>query len=185
MINIIFIGAPGSGKGTQAELIKRDFNISHISTGDMFRENISNNTELGKTAKSFMDKGELVPDEITIKMLNERISADDCKKGFMLDGYPRTVEQAKALDEMLKKLNIKLSAIIHLHTSDEIIIKRLLNRARADDNEATIKNRLQVFKNQSEPVLDYYKSSVKIIKVKSVGNPDDVHAVISKELKSL
>ena len=185
MLNIIFIGAPGVGKGTQSALIEKDYSISHIATGDMLRENIANGTELGKTAKSYMDKGELVPDSLVIDMLKERIKKDDCKNGFMLDGFPRTIEQAKELSNILENLNYKISAVIDIFASEEVILDRLLKRGRADDNEETIKNRLKVFENQSKPVLDYYNDKAKIIKIESVGTPEEVYAKIKKELDIL
>ncbi len=185
MINLILIGAPGSGKGTQANFIKRDFNIAHISTGDMFRENITNNTELGLEAKKYMDKGDLVPDEITVNMISERLKQDDCKTGFMLDGFPRTIEQAKSLDEMLKSLNIKLTAVLNLKADDAEVLKRLLSRGRSDDNEKTIKNRLNIFKNQSEPILEHYQDKTKVIDVISQGLPNDIYANIEKSLKEI
>lgn len=185
MFNIIFIGAPGVGKGTQSAFIEKDYSIAHIATGDMLRKNIEDGTNLGKTAKSYMDKGELVPDSLVIDMLSERIQKEDCKNGFMLDGFPRTMEQAKELDKILAKLNHKIDAIIDIYASDEIIIKRLLNRGRADDNEETIKNRIKVFESQSKPVLDFYKDKVKIIKIESVGTPEEVYAKIKKELDVL
>ena len=185
MLNIIFIGAPGVGKGTQSALIEKDYSIAHIATGDMLRENISNNTELGKTAKSYMDKGELVPDSLVIDMLTDRIKKDDCKNGFMLDGFPRTMEQAKELSKILDSLNYKINAVIDLYASENIIIERLLNRGRADDNEETIRNRLKVFESQSKPVLEYYNDKVKIIKIESVGTPEEVYARIKKELDTV
>ena len=185
MLNIIFIGAPGVGKGTQSALIEKDYSIAHIATGDMLRENISNGTELGKTAKSYMDKGELVPDSLVIDMLTDRIKKDDCKNGFMLDGFPRTMEQAKELSKILDSLNYKISAVIDIYASEEIIIERLLKRGRADDNEKTKKNRLKVFESQSKPVLDYYNDKAKIIKIESVGTPEEVYARIKKELDAI
>ena len=185
MLNIIFIGAPGVGKGTQSALIEKDYSIAHIATGDMLRENISNGTELGKTAKSYMDKGELVPDSLVIDMLTDRIKKDDCKNGFMLDGFPRTMEQAKELSKIFYSLNYKISAVIDIYASEEIIIERLLKRGRADDNEETIKNRLKVFESQSKPVLDYYNDKAKIIKIESVGTPEEVYARIKKELDAI
>ena len=185
MLNIIFIGAPGVGKGTQSALIEKDYSIAHIATGDMLRENISNGTELGKTAKSYMDKGELVPDSLVIDMLTDRIKKDDCKNGFMLNGFPRTMEQAKELSKILDSLNYKISAVIDIYASEEIIIERLLKRGRADDNEETIKNRLKVFESQSKPVLDYYNDKAKIIKIESVGTPEEVYARIKKELDAI
>ncbi|MEI0602601.1 adenylate kinase [Brachyspira alvinipulli] len=185
MLNIIFIGAPGVGKGTQSALIEKDYSIAHIATGDMLRENIANGTELGKTAKSYMDKGELVPDSLVIDMLTDRIKKDDCKNGFMLDGFPRTMEQAKELSKILDSLNYKINAVIDLYASENIIIERLLNRGRADDNEETIRNRLKVFESQSKPVLEYYNDKVKIIKIESVGSPEEVYARIKKELDTV
>ncbi|MEI0478853.1 adenylate kinase [Brachyspira pulli] len=186
MLNIIFIGAPGVGKGTQSALIEKDYSIVHIATGDMLRENIANATELGKTAKTYMDKGELVPDSLVINMLKERITKDDCKNGFMLDGFPRTIEQAKELSNILDSLNYKISSIVYIYADEEIIIERLLKRGRADDNEETIKNRLKVFESQSKPVLDYYEGKLKIIKVKSGrGEPEEVYAKIKAELDTL
>ena len=185
MLNIIFIGAPGVGKGTQSALIEKDYSIAHIATGDMLRENISNNTELGKTAKSYMDKGELVPDSLVIDMLTDRIKKDDCKKGFMLDGFPRTMEQAKELSKILDNLNYKINAVIDIYASEEVIIDRLLKRGRSDDNEETIKNRIKVFESQSKPVLEYYNDKVKIIKIESVGTPEEVYAKIKKELDNI
>ena len=185
MLNIIFIGAPGVGKGTQSALIEKDYSIAHIATGDMLRENIANGTELGKTAKSYMDKGELVPDSLVIDMLTDKIKKDDCKNGFMLDGFPRTMEQAKELSKILDSLNYKINAVIDLYASENIIIERLLNRGRADDNEETIRNRLKVFESQSKPVLEYYNDKVKIIKIESVGTPEEVYARIKKELDTV
>ena len=185
MLNIIFIGAPGVGKGTQSALIEKDYSIAHIATGDMLRENIANGTELGKTAKSYMDKGELVPDSLVIDMLTDRIKKDDCKNGFMLDGFPRTMEQAKELSKILDSLNYKINAVIDLYASENIIIERLLNRGRADDNEETIRNRLKVFESQSKPVLEYYNDKVKIIKIESVGTPEEVYARIQTELDTV
>lgn len=183
-MNIILIGAPGSGKGTQAEFIKRDFAVAHISTGDMFRANISGGTELGKIAKSYMDKGELVPDNITVQMLKNRLAENDAKKGFMLDGFPRTIEQSKQLDEILLNLNMKLEYVINLKTEDDEILRRLLKRGREDDNEETIKNRLKVFRNQSEPVLKYYKDiDIKIIEVLSMGDPNEIYKNIKEHLE--
>lgn len=187
MFNIIFIGAPGVGKGTQAAFIHKEYSIAHISTGDMLRKNIEDGTELGKMAKSHMDNGELVPDILVIDMLAERIKKDDCKNGFMLDGFPRTMKQAEELDIILNKLNHKINAVIDIYASEDIIVERLLKRGRADDNEATIRNRIEVFEKQSKPVLEFYrdKDKAKIIKIESVGTPEEVYAKIKKELDSM
>ena len=127
-MRIILMGPPGAGKGTQAALIKEAYQIPHISTGDMFREAIKNETPLGKEAKSYMDRGELVPDSVTIGLVKERLSQDDCKVGFLLDGFPRTIPQAEALDEILKELNIVLDAVINIEADDSILIDRIVGR---------------------------------------------------------
>jgi len=183
MLNIILIGAPGSGKGTQASFIKEDFSLAHVSTGDLLRANIENGTALGDTAKTFMDKGDLVPDDLVIKMLYEKLKEDGSKNGFMLDGYPRTVAQAIALDTMLTEMNFKLDFIINLKVSDETVIKRLLGRGRTDDNEETITNRLKVFRSQSEPVLEYYNDKIKILDIESEGTWDKIYDDIKKKIK--
>lgn len=127
-MNIILMGPPGAGKGTQAELIKNDYPIPHIATGDIFREAVSNETELGIEAKRYMDEGKLVPDEVTIGIVKERLAQDDCKAGFLLDGFPRTVVQAKALDEVMAALNSKIEAAINISVPDEILMERISNR---------------------------------------------------------
>lgn len=128
MKRLLIMGAPGAGKGTQASLIKNEFKIAHISTGDMFREAISNKTPVGLEAKSYIDNGQLVPDSITIRLVEERLKKDDCKVGFLLDGFPRTVNQAEALDEMLKENGIKLDGVINIKTDDLVLIDRIVGR---------------------------------------------------------
>lgn len=127
-MKLIIMGPPGAGKGTQAALIKEAYQIPHISTGDMFREAIKNETPLGKEAKSYIDRGELVPDSVTIGLVKERLSKDDCKVGFLLDGFPRTIPQAEALDKILKELNIVLDAVINIEADDSILIDRIVGR---------------------------------------------------------
>nr|5G3Z_A Chain A, ADENYLATE KINSE [synthetic construct] len=187
-MNLVLMGLPGAGKGTQAEKIVEKYGIPHISTGDMFRAAIKEGTELGLKAKSFMDKGELVPDEVTIGIVRERLSKDDCKKGFLLDGFPRTVAQAEALDNILKELGKKLDYVINIEVPKEELMERLTGRRicktcgatyhlifnppkvegvcdkcggelyqRADDNEETVANRLDVNMKQTQPLLDFYE----------------------------
>jgi len=187
-MKLLIMGRPGAGKGTQAVNIREYYNIPHISTGDMFRAAIKNQTKLGIEAKSYMDKGALVPDEVTIGIVKERLLEDDCKKGFLLDGFPRTIAQAEALDAFLKENGIKLDAVLDVNVPAEILVRRMVGRRvcktcgatyhvefnpskvegvcdncgspliqRADDTEATAKNRLSVYDNQTAPLLDFYK----------------------------
>ena len=187
-MKIIMLGAPGAGKGSQASRIAMEYQLPHISTGDIFRANLKEETELGKKAKSFMDKGELVPDDITIAMLLERIHKEDCKNGYILDGFPRTIPQAEALKEALAKKDEKIDLALDVEASDELIIKRMAGRRtcpacgaiyhivslppktegicdrcgadliqRKDDNEETVKNRLKIYHEVTEPLISYYK----------------------------
>jgi adenylate kinase len=183
--NIILFGPPGAGKGTQAKKLVELLKLPHVSTGDMFRYNIKNNTELGKTAKSYSDKGQLVPDEVTIAMVKDRLAKDDMKNGFLLDGFPRSVPQAKALDIICKEIGIKLDYVINISVADEEIRARLLNRAtiegRADDADPkVIQNRIDTYKNQSEPCINYYKPQGIVKDIDGIGSIDDVFARIKK-----
>ena len=187
-MKIIMLGAPGAGKGSPASRIAKEYQLPHISTGDIFRANLKEETELGKRAKSFMDKGELVPDDITIAMLLDRIHKEDCKNGYILDGFPRTIPQAEALKEALAKKDEKIDLALDVEASDELIIKRMAGRRtcpacgaiyhivtlppktegicdrcgadliqRKDDNEETVKNRLKIYHEVTEPLISYYK----------------------------
>ncbi len=188
-MNLVLMGLPGAGKGTQAERIVEKYNIPHISTGDMFRAAMKEETELGMKAKSFMDQGQLVPDEVTIGIVRERLEKEDCKDGFLLDGFPRTVPQADALEQVLEELGRKIDFVINVNVDQSILMERLTGRRickdcgatyhlvfnppakdgvcdkcggelyqRADDNEETVGNRLEVNVKQSKPLLDFYKS---------------------------
>lgn len=188
-MNLVLMGLPGAGKGTQAERIVEKYNIPHISTGDMFRAAMKEGTELGLKAKSFMDQGQLVPDEVTIGIVRERLEKEDCKDGFLLDGFPRTVPQADALEQMLEELGRKIDYVINVNVDQSILMERLTGRRickdcgstyhlvfnppseegvcdkcggelyqRADDNEETVGNRLEVNVKQSQPLLDFYQS---------------------------
>jgi adenylate kinase len=187
-MKLLIMGRPGAGKGTQAVNIREYYNIPHISTGDMFRAAIKNQTKLGLLAKSYMDKGALVQDEVTIGIVEERLLEDDCKNGFLLDGFPRTIAQAEALDAFLNKNNVKLDAVLDVNVPAEILVRRMVGRRvcktcgatfhvefnpskvagvcdncgspliqRADDTEATATNRLQVYDENTAPLLEYYK----------------------------
>ncbi|MBQ8945785.1 MAG: adenylate kinase [Lachnospiraceae bacterium] len=186
-MKIIMLGAPGAGKGTQAKMIAERYNIPHVSTGDIFRANIKNNTELGRKAKEYMDKGELVPDELTVSILLDRVAQDDCKTGYVLDGFPRTIPQAEILDQELTKLGETIDFAINVDVPDENIIRRMSGRRacvscgatyhiehippkkegicdtcgselilRDDDKPETVKNRLNVYHTQTQPLIEYY-----------------------------
>ena len=206
-MKIIMLGAPGAGKGTQAQMIADKYNIPHISTGDIFRANIKNGTELGKKAKEYMDKGLLVPDELTVQLLLDRVANDDCKNGYVLDGFPRTIPQADVLDSELTKLGDKVDYAINVDVPDENIVRRMSGRRaclkcgatyhiehippkqegicdkcgselvqRDDDKPETVQNRLSVYHEQTQPLIDYYnKKNI----LKSVDGTKDMQEVFS------
>lgn len=181
--NVILFGPPGAGKGTQALKLRDLLSIPHISTGDMFRHHLKDNTELGHIAKVYTDKGQLVPDELTIAMVKERLSEDDVKNGFLLDGFPRSIPQAEALDRLLKDISIKLNHVINIQVTDDDIRERLAKRAtiegRTDDADPkVIQNRIDTYKNQSEPCLTYYRPQGLVRDIDGVGSVDDVCARI-------
>ncbi len=207
IMKIIMLGAPGAGKGTQAKMIAEKFNIPHISTGDIFRANIKNGTELGKKAKEYMDKGQLVPDELTVEILLDRVAKDDCQNGYVLDGFPRTIPQADVLDKELTKLGDKVDFAINVDVPDENIVKRMSGRRaclkcgatyhiehippkqegicdkcgselvqRDDDKPETVLNRLSVYHEQTQPLIEYYDNK-KILK--NVDGTKDMQEVFS------
>ena len=200
-MRIILLGPPGAGKGTQAKTLAQRLKLPHISTGDLLRQNVSQGTALGKQAKDFMNKGALVSDELVIQMLNQRVSQPDIEKGFILDGYPRNINQAKALDDMLKKRNAVIDIVIYLDTSEPVIIQRLSGRLvcsvcganfhtknmppkvnmacdncggklyqRSDDKDETIKKRLQVYLEESSPLIQYYNDKHKLYRFSADGD---------------
>lgn len=177
--NVVLFGPPGAGKGTQAVKLSELLSVPHISTGDMFRYHIKNDTELGHTAKMYSNKGELVPDEVTIAMVKERLSQKDVANGFLLDGFPRSLPQAQALDKILSELGIKLDHVINISVADEEIRSRLTKRAsiegRADDADPQIiQNRINTYKKQSEPCLSYYRPKNLVKDIQGSGTIEEV-----------
>jgi adenylate kinase len=183
MLNLILFGKPGSGKGTQASLIKNKYNLVHISTGDVFRKNMSNKTDLGMLAKGYMEKGELVPDEVTVNMLKEELEYHLPCEGFIFDGFPRTSYQAEKLDALLTKYSLNIHLTIALDVDNETLIKRLLNRGkssgRADDqSEDKINKRLQEYDKKTKPLIEFYTKQNKYKSINGIGEMDDITARI-------
>lgn len=209
-MKLIFLGAPGAGKGTQAEFVCKELGIPSISTGNILREAIARETELGLLAKSYMDKGDLVPDEVVISIIAERLKADDCKKGFLLDGFPRTIPQAEALD----KMGIYMDKVVSIEVPDEVIIERMSGRRsclkcgatyhvqnkkpanegvcdncgseltiRADDKPETVKSRLATYHEQTEPLKDFYKSKGCLAAVDGTGTVPQITELIFAQLR--
>ena len=208
-MKIVMLGAPGAGKGTQAKMIAEKYGIPHVSTGDIFRANIKNGTELGKEAKQYMDQGKLVPDELTVKILLDRVAQDDCKNGYVLDGFPRTIPQANVLDEALTKLGDKIDYAVNVDVPDDNIINRMGGRRacvacgatyhivynapktegicdvcgkeliiRDDDQPETVKNRLKVYHEQTQPLIDFYEGKGVLKSVDGTADMKDVFAAI-------
>ncbi|MGI6178298.1 MAG: adenylate kinase [Eubacterium sp.] len=205
MLRTVLLGPPGAGKGTQAVRITEKYGIPHISTGDIFRDNIKRQTELGKKAQEYTSKGELVPDDLVVEIATSRLLEDDCRNGFLLDGFPRTVYQAEKLDEFLESRGQKLDKVIDIQVADDELLTRLTGRRvcrqcgasyhvvnmppkkegvcdicggelyqRADDTEETVKNRIEVYKNQTAPLTDYYTARGNIAAIDGAGDPDDI-----------
>lgn len=187
MFNLILFGPPGSGKGTQSEKLIVEYGLKHLSTGDLLRSEIAAQTPLGMEAKKLMDKGQLVPDEVVIGMISSALDANPQAKGFLFDGFPRTVAQAEALDKLLKLKGTQISAMIALLVSEEELVKRLLNRGltsgRSDDtNEEVIRARITEYRNKTSVVADYYKQFDKFAEVKGEGTIDEIFAALQKEI---
>ena len=210
-MKIVMLGAPGAGKGTQAKMIAEKYSIPHISTGDIFRANIKNGTELGKEAKSYMDKGQLVPDELTVRILLDRVAKDDCANGYVLDGFPRTIPQAEVLDKELSNKGESIDFAINVDVPDENIVRRMSGRRaclscgatyhivhippkqegicdkcgselvlRDDDKEETVKNRLSVYHEQTQPLIDFYTNKGVLKSVDGTVDMNDVFSAIVK-----
>lgn len=190
MINLVLFGKPGAGKGTQAEFLKDQYNLQHISTGDVFRYNIKNGTELGNLAKSYMDKGDLVPDEVTIKMLQDEVENHLDASGFIFDGFPRTVAQAQALDEFLESREMRIDATLALDADDEVLIQRLLERGKVsgrtdDQDESKIRNRFEEYNQKTAPLQAYYEAQGKFHSVNGIGAIDDITRRLGKVIEEL
>ncbi len=179
MTNIVLFGKPGAGKGTQAEFIKTKYNLTHLSTGDIFRYNIKNQTELGQLAKTYMDQGELVPDKVTILMLESEVNNNPQSSGFLFDGFPRTLAQAEALDHFLEAKNAPIVATIALEADDEILVQRLLERGktsgRTDDQDPEkIRIRYQEYNQKTAPLMAYYQNQDKFYAVDGIGSIEQI-----------
>lgn len=181
-MRMVLVGAPGSGKGTQGDKLAAHYKIPKISTGDLLRAAVAAGTALGKQAKAAMDAGKLVADQIVIGMVKERLAQPDAGRGFILDGFPRSLAQAEALDAQLAALKHPLEKVLHLDVNNEEIVKRMLARGRADDNEAVIRNRLEVYSGQTQPLLTYYGKQNKLVTIRGVGTVDEIFGRIVKSL---
>lgn len=187
MFNLILFGPPGSGKGTQSEKLIAKYGLKHLSTGDILRSEISNQTPLGLEAKKIMDKGQLVPDEVVIGMISSALDAYPNAKGFLFDGFPRTPAQAEALDKLLELKKTSITAMLALNVSEEELVKRLMKRGetsgRSDDtNENVIRARITEYRNKTAVVADYYDQFDKVVAVKGEGTIDDIFGALSKEI---
>ena len=190
MINIVLFGKPGAGKGTQAEFLKTKYNLTHLSTGDIFRFNIKNETDLGKLAKTFIDKGDLVPDDVTIKMLNSEVEKNQHSAGFLFDGFPRTLAQAEALDAFLASKNQKITATIALEAEDEILVQRLLERGKTsgrpdDQDEDKIRNRYDEYNQKTAPLMEFYNKQNKFHAVNGIGTIQEITVRLSQVINDL
>ena len=177
-MRVVLVGPPGAGKGTQAVLIAEHFSCGDVATGDIFRANVAEGTPLGRAAQRYMDRGDLVPDELVIAMVMDRLAARDCDAGFVLDGFPRTVAQAEALDHRLARLDTLLDAALNFEVTEEELFRRLAGRSaalhRSDDTEQTIRHRLEVFAEKTQPLVDYYAHRGLLIAVDAIGAVEEV-----------
>lgn len=186
-MRLLIMGPQGVGKGTQAAKLAEHFGIPAISTGDIFRYNLKNQTELGKQAQAFIDKGELVPDELTNSIVKDRLAMDDAQGGWILDGYPRNASQVEALDKMLEELGTPLDAVVALDADHDVLMQRMMKRAeiegRADDTPEVIAKRLDVYAKETAPLLDIYEGRGNLVKINGVGDIDEIQANIVSALE--
>ena len=190
MINLVLFGKPGAGKGTQAAFLKTTFNLVHISTGDLFRYNIKNETKLGKLAQSYMDNGDLVPDQVTIDMLEAEVDRNPNAEGFIFDGFPRTEAQAGALDTFLETKNMKVNATIALEAEDDILVKSLLERGQTsgrtdDQDEEKIRNRFDEYNQKTAPLREYYQGQQKFHSINGIGTIEEITARLTSLIERL
>lgn len=181
-MRIVFIGPPGAGKGTQAEKIIETYRLAHLSTGDMLRAARDAKTPVGVKADEYMSKGELVPDAIIVDIIKERLEKPDCQRGYLLDGFPRTIAQAEALDRMLCEKKTPLDTVLELQVPEAEVIKRLAGRGRADDKPEVIQQRLVAYRKQTEPLLDYYRKQSLLREINGLGSVEDIFARVRKVL---
>ncbi|MGF1567913.1 MAG: adenylate kinase [Nodosilinea sp.] len=180
MTRLIFLGPPGAGKGTQAQLLAQDCAVPHISTGEMLRGAVAAGSPLGEKADQYMSAGELVPDDLILDLIRERLVMVDAENGWILDGFPRNVPQAEFLNQLLDQIDQPLDFTVNLDVTDEVIIARLLNRGREDDEEAVIRNRLEVYREQTEPLIDYYRSRQQLVSVDGSQTMEAVYAALQE-----
>ncbi len=189
-MNLIFLGPPGAGKGTQAQRLEERYDLVQLSTGDMLRAAVASGSELGRRVGAIMEAGELVPDAIMVDMIAERIGRPDCEGGFILDGFPRTIAQAEALDAMLKRKGLGIDHVIELAVDETALLERIRARIastgasqrRADDNEETLRNRLAVYRNQTAPILPYYRDRGMLVSIDGMAPIDEVTSAINRAL---
>lgn len=179
MTYVVLMGAPGAGKGTQAKLLQAALGLPQVATGDLFRHNLANQTELGRLAQTYMDDGRLVPDEVTVAMVRDRLAQEDCAGGAILDGFPRTLSQAEALNALLAELSGRINIVPFIHVETDVLVQRLTRRAeiegRADDNEETIRTRMKVYEEQTRPLLDYYRAQSLLVRINGEQEVDAVN----------
>lgn len=173
-MRIVLLGPPGAGKGTQATILSEKLGVPHISTGDLFRANIGQGTPLGIEAKQYLDAGDLVPSDLTNRMVEARLTESDAAAGFLLDGFPRTIDQAEALEGILERVGGQLDAVLEFQVDEDVVVERMLARGRDDDKEDVIRNRLRVYREETQPLLDHYRALE--VSVDAVGEVDEVNA---------